>query len=487
MTRKGLSLSAASRFSGAWTRWSSRSAAPSALLASLTFALLSLAAASPAVAQHLPTGGSVSTGSATIVQPNTSTLNINQSTNQAIINWNSFSVGRGDTVNFNQPGSSASTLNRVTGATPSWIAGIINAPGTVLLVNPNGIDITKSGVINTGSFLASTLNITDSNYLSGNYTFSGNGGSAGVINSGRINVSDGGFAALLGGQVSNNGIIAARLGFVALGAGEQATLDLSGDGFLSVAVPSSELGRLVNANGALVSNKGKIIANGGTVFLSAATAANILRNAVNIPGSVQVNTVGTHNGMIVINGGDGGTVSVTGKLAANGGKTHNGGSVAITGNDIDVSGKVTANGASGGTISAIGDSTLALSGTLIAQGFGGQGGEVDLTAGNVTLTGATVNASGASGGGVINIGGGPHATVSLADAQSVSIDAASTIEANATDDGNGGHIVVWSDQDTTFAGQISATGGPNGGNGGNAEVSGEVNLTLTGFANLSTA
>ncbi|HTV36715.1 MAG TPA: filamentous hemagglutinin N-terminal domain-containing protein, partial [Xanthobacteraceae bacterium] len=235
----------------------------------------------PALAQHLPTGGTVVTPGTTIVQPNSTTLNINQTTNQAIINWNTFSVGRGDTVNFNQPNAASSTLNRVTGSTPSWIAGTINAPGTVLLINPNGIEITKSGVVNTGSFAASTLNISNSDYLSGNYNFTGNGASAGVINNGRINVSDGGFAALLGGQVSNNGIIAARLGFVALGAGEQATLDLSGDGFLSVAIPSSQMGNLVNANGALVSNRGKIIANGGTVFLSAATAANILRNAVN--------------------------------------------------------------------------------------------------------------------------------------------------------------------------------------------------------------
>ncbi|HTV38249.1 MAG TPA: filamentous hemagglutinin N-terminal domain-containing protein, partial [Xanthobacteraceae bacterium] len=439
----------------------------------------------PARAQHLPTGGTVVTPGTTIVQPNSTTLNINQTTNQAIINWNTFSVGRGDTVNFNQPSSSSSTLNRVTGSAPSWIAGTINAPGTVLLINPNGIEITKSGVVNTGSFAASTLNISDSDYLSGNYRFSGNGGSAAVINNGRINTADGGFVALLGGQVSNNGIIAARLGFVALGAGEQATLDLSGDGFLSVAVPSSQLGNLVNANGALVSNKGKIIANGGTVFLSAATAANILRNAVNIPGSVRVNTVGTHNGKIVINGG-GGRVRITGRLAANGGRHHSGGSIAVTGNTIDASGKLSASGANGGTISLIASNALALTGTLMAQGYGGQGGTVALTANTVTLTGATVNASGTTGGGTVDIGGGPHATVPLADAQSLLIDATSVITANATDNGNGGHIVVWSGGLTTSLGAFSAMGGPNGGNGGLIETSGETlntnGITVTAAA-----
>jgi filamentous hemagglutinin family protein len=329
---------------------------------------LLLGAAAPVSAQQLPTGGSVAGGSATIVQTNPSTLNINQSSNQAIINWQSFSVGAGGTVNFNQPSSSSSTLNRVLGSTPSWIAGTINAPGTVLLVNPNGIAITKSGVVNTGSFAASTLDIKDSDYLAGRYKFTGNGGSAGVINNGHINVSDGGFAALLGGQVANNGVIAARLGKVGLGAGELMTLDLAGDGFLSVAVPSTQLGKLVNANGALVSNRGKIKADGGTVYLSAATAANILRNAVNIPGSIRTNTVGTHNGRIVINGG-GGQVKVTGRLVAKG------------------------------------------------RHAGEKGGRIDIASANIKVLGALIDASGAAGGGSVQIGGGLHGSGDLAHAQ----------------------------------------------------------------------
>ncbi|MFZ3308599.1 MAG: filamentous hemagglutinin N-terminal domain-containing protein, partial [Xanthobacteraceae bacterium] len=427
----------------------------------------------------LPTGGSVASGGVNVVQPNATTLNVNQSTNQAIINWNTFSVGRGDTVNFKQPGASSSTLNRVTSSTPSWIAGVINAPGTVLLVNPNGIEITKSGTINTGSFAASTLNIKDSDYLSGNYSFSGNGASAGVINNGRINVSDGGFAALLGGQVANNGVIAARLGFVALGAGEMATLDLSGDGFLSVAVPSSQLGNLVNAHGALVSNKGKILANGGTVFLSAATASNILRNAVNSGGLIRANSVGVHNGRIVINGG-GGNVRVTGRIVAGGGRKHKGGTVTILGKSIKISGRISANGKNGGSVSVVGTGDLFLSGTIAVEGLLGAGGEANLTGSNVSLVAATINASGAFGGGDINIGGGPHATAPLADAQSLSIDSATVIKADATKKGNGGHIVAWSGGQTAVSGSLSATGGPNGGNGGTIETSGQV-LNVAGI------
>ena len=435
--------------------------------------VLAFGTSAPAFAQQLPGGGTVTSGTAAIVQSNTNTLNINQTTNQAIINWNSFSVGKGGTVNFNQPGAGSSTLNRVGGNTPSWIAGTINAPGTVLLVNPNGIAISKSGTINTGSFLASTLGISDQDYLNGNYRFNGNGSSARVVNNGRINVSDGGFAALLGGQVANNGVIAARLGKVGLGAGEQATIDLSGDGFLSVAVPSNQLGNLRDSRGRpLVSNKGKILADGGTVFLSAATAANVLRDAVYVPGTIRANSVGGQNGHIVIGGGAGGKVNISGHVTANGGRNGNGGTIAVTGASVETTGRITANGQTGGSISVAADNNLSLSGTLAAIGRTGVGGDIDLTGASVNVVGALIDASGATGGGNINIGGGPHATVALADAQSLFIDSATTIRADATGSGNGGTIVAWSDGQTTALGTFTARGGPSGGNGGSIETSG---------------
>ena len=451
-----------------------------ALLRSTVSATALLMFAAPALAQQLPTGGSVSAGSAAIVQPNASTLNINQGSDRAIINWQSFSVGTGGTVNFNQPGASSATLNRVTGATPSSIAGTINAPGTVLLVNPNGIAITRTGVINTGSFAASTLNIKDSDFLAGNYRFDGNGGSAGVINNGRINVSDGGFVALLGGQVANNGVISARLGKVGLGAGEQATLDLAGDGFLSVTVPSSELGKLVKPNRALVSNKGRIEADGGVVYLSAATAQNVLRNAVNIPGTVRTNTVGSRGGRIVINGGAGGTVRVSGRLIANGKNAAHAGSVSVKGAKVDLSGVISASGAKGGAVAITATESLQASGKIDATSTADKGGSIDLTAANVTIVGALIDASGAKGGGTIQIGGGIQGGGPLTHALNVSIDSTSTVRADAIETGNGGTIAVWSDGSTSAYGTFSARGGAHGGNGGMIETSGAA-LSINGI------
>src|SRR5665213_4296057 len=115
-----------------------------------------------AQAQNLPTGGSVAAGSVAIAQPSATQLNITQTSQSAIVNWQSFSIGQGSAVNIQQPNSAAAMLGRVTGNTPSSIAGSLTANGQVYLVNPNGIAITSTGVVNAGGgFVASTLGISD--------------------------------------------------------------------------------------------------------------------------------------------------------------------------------------------------------------------------------------------------------------------------------------------------------------------------------------
>ena len=398
-----------------------------------TTALSSSLLIGSAQAQNLPTGGSVAAGSVSMAAPTSTQLNITQSSQSAVVNWQSFSIGQGSAVHIQQPNSAAAMLNRVTGNTPSSIAGSLTANGQVYLVNPNGIAITATGVVNTGGgFVASTLGISDADFQSGKRTFTGNGASAAVSNAGLIAVGRGGYAALLGGSVSNAGRIIVPLGQVGLGSGESATLDFSGDGFLQVALPTAAGG-----NGALISNSGTIKANGGSIIISAATAREAARNAVNISGLVQARTIGGQSGSIFIGGGAGGAVNVSGRLSATGRQTT--------------------------------------------------GGAVTVTGQNITLAGATVDASGKLGGGTINIGGGSHGQGPLQQADTVTIDNTTAIRADATATGNGGNVVVWSDQLTTFAGTISAKGGAVSGNGGDAEVSGKAMLDYTGFTDLSAA
>ena len=190
-----------------------------------------------ALAQSLPSGGQVAAGSATIGTPSAGSLTINQTSGSAVVNWQSFDVGKGNRVTFVQPDANAAILNRVTGQTTSTISGQINANGQVYLINPNGIAITNSGTVKAGAFVASTLGISDDDFMTGKRSFTGNGSSAPVTNAGTITINRGGYMALIGGTVANSGVITVPMGKAALGSGERATLDLSGDGFLQVALP----------------------------------------------------------------------------------------------------------------------------------------------------------------------------------------------------------------------------------------------------------
>src|SRR6266436_6984541 len=114
-----------------------------------------------------PIGGTVTAGGATIAQQGAGVLTINQTSDRAIINWTSFSIGAGELTRFNQPSVNSATLNRVLSGNPSEIYGTLQANGHVYLINPSGILVGPSGQINTHSFMGSTLNVSDVNYLSG--------------------------------------------------------------------------------------------------------------------------------------------------------------------------------------------------------------------------------------------------------------------------------------------------------------------------------
>src|SRR5471032_915660 len=380
------------------------SAAVGRFVGGLAAFLMAHAAVAPSVmAQTLPTGGSVASGTVTIGTAG-NTMTINQGSQSAIVNWNSFSIGQGNTVNINQPNSLAAMLARVTGNTPSTIAGQLNANGQVFLINPNGIAITSTGTVNVGGgFVSSTLGMSDAEFLGGRSKLSGNGASSSVSNAGLITVGRGGYAALLGGTVSNTGRIVVPLGKVGLGSGEAATLDVSGDAFLQVAIPTESGGKQV-----LIQQRGTIVANGGSVVISAATARTAARDAVNMSGTVQTNTIGGQTGSIEINGGEGGGVEIGGLLQATGAGHNYGGSVAVSGSTLLVSGKIDTSGAQGGRVALAATRRATVSGTVKATGGTGTGGTITATAPTLALKGATLDASGATGGGTISLGGGLH-------------------------------------------------------------------------------
>jgi len=182
-----------------------KSLRPVAILVTIAFIML------PAKGFSLPEGGTVVDGSATITQPDAQTMNINQSSDRAIIEYNSFSIGEPETVQFFQPNSGSIALNRVIGVDPSSILGKLLANGRIFLINPNGIIFGAGSKVDTAGMVASTLDIVNSDFLAGRYIFFGPGGS--VVNHGLIS-APGGYVSLLGSTIENNGIIEADLGSV---------------------------------------------------------------------------------------------------------------------------------------------------------------------------------------------------------------------------------------------------------------------------------
>ncbi|MEO5606512.1 MAG: filamentous hemagglutinin N-terminal domain-containing protein, partial [Polaromonas sp.] len=161
---------------------------------SLKILAVSLMMACGAGVQAQPVGGVVSAGSA-IIGGTAGNMTITQATPNVVINWQSFGIKAGESVQFVQPGSSSVALNRVIGADPSSILGSLTANGKVFLVNPNGVLFGRGASVNVGGLVASTLAISDANFMAGNYQFSG-AGTGTILNQGTINAADGGYVAL---------------------------------------------------------------------------------------------------------------------------------------------------------------------------------------------------------------------------------------------------------------------------------------------------
>src|ERR1700722_750637 len=419
----------------------------STALQATTLLVLAFPAAAQPPPNAQPTGGSVVAGSATITQ-NSSTTTINQASQRAAINWQSFNVGSQQGVTFNQPSSSAIALNRVVGPDPSQIAGHIDANGQVVLVNQAGVIFYKGSQVNAQSVIVSSANIANASFMAGNMAFDQPGSpNAHIINQGTITVHQAGLAALVAPRVANSGTINARLGNVQLAGVNTATLDLYGDGLLSLDVTNQVTRAPIGRNGAavpaLVTNSGVIRADGGTVQLTAAAADGVVQNLVSAGGKIQANSANAQTGTVTI-AGLGGGVTVTGLVSAAGYKP------------------------------------------------GTTGGNVAINAsGNVTLSpAAMINTSGQAGGGTVAIGttlqrakGGPG-TASAMTAANVSIGPGAKINASATKSGNGGRVTVLSGNTTQTAGTITAQGGAQSGNGGFVEISGPT-LNLIGPVDVS--
>lgn len=285
---------------------------------------------SASIALAGPTGGVVSSGTATISTAGTTTT-INQSTAKAAIDWSSFSTNNNEVVNFVQPSSSSITLNRVTGSSASNLNGQLNANGQVFIINPNGVLFGSTSQVNTAGLVASTLNLSNSDFNNNLFNFNNSGNNKSVENRGKITVPTGGTIALLAPTVKHTGTIKAPQGNVLLAAAGDITLNLNNGSLLGYTINQGKAQALINSGG-------MIQADGGKVVLTAKGIDELSNAVVNSVGVIQAQTVNNVRGVIEL-GSDlsSGTLNVGGTLDASAPNDGSGGQIKTSAANVQIS------------------------------------------------------------------------------------------------------------------------------------------------------
>ncbi|MEM8697747.1 MAG: filamentous hemagglutinin N-terminal domain-containing protein, partial [Pseudomonadota bacterium] len=385
-------------------------------------ALTLVALAWPGFAYAGPRGGQIVAGDAAISRQGAVTT-IQQRSQNAIGNFQSFDVGAQETVNVTQPSTRSNFLARVTGGGgASAIDGQVNATGNLWVVNPNGVLIGETASINAGGFVATSADIDNDAFMSGGRDFNISGAADAVVeNRGRITFGESGLAGLVGPNAANAGAIVGQKGRVIVAGAETFAIDMAGDGILALQAGD---GAVLSA-----STTGTIQNAGGQVIIEAATAEAVLESHIHAGGVIEATGFDVAGGQILLSGE---TVEVTGRLDAR-----------------------------------------AVSTDAAASSAAPTGGEITVTGGGVLIaSGAELDASGDGGGGTIRIGGDARGGGDLRRARLTRVDEGASLKVDANSAGDGGDIVVWGDNWTGFAGTASARGGAAGGNGGFVEISG---------------
>ena len=358
---------------------------------------------------------------------------------QSIINYTRFDITQPEIVQFIQPGSNASVLNRILSANPTMINGTLLANGRVFFINPAGVMIGGSARINVNQLVASGLNMSDSSFLNGQYEFAGGNGA--VVNNGDIAAQR---VYLVGKQVTNAGSIKCPDGYVVMAAGDRVFFGQPGSNII-VEVGSVEPLEQTNTQlSAEVINEGVVDAAGGTIILAVAGDA-LSRPMMSNVGSLSTSVAEGDAGNISLQA-DGGQIDNTGTITA---KSDSGAGGNVTANAAEIvnSGTVDVSGSWGGTVVLEGTGRVGQFGSVNADGIEGDGGKVSLTAGAFVF-----------------------------------LETESVTTANAGSNGDGGEVVAYSPGAAIFqsGSQLEARGGSQSGNGGFLEVSGHEYIEISG-------
>ncbi|MGK5038218.1 filamentous hemagglutinin N-terminal domain-containing protein [Janthinobacterium sp. LB3P118] len=358
------------------------------------------------VAQANPVLPQVVNGQATFNQQG-NVFSITNTPN-TIINWQSFSIHAGEITRFIQQNGNSAVLNRITGQDPSKILGALESNGKVFLINPNGIVFGQGAKVDVNALVASSLGMSNDDFLAGKRQFAAGSVAGGVSNAGVINAGKGGQVLLIAPNVENTGIITAPNGEVILAAGRSVQLADPGNPQLRV---------LVSAPNDQALNLGQIIAQGGSIGMAGALVSQ--RGVLNANSAV----VGEH-GKIVLKA-SGKALLEAGSVTSATGAAGKGGEVMVLGEQVGLLGNasIDASGATGG-------------GTVLLGG--------DYQGKNVAVQ----------------------------NARQVLVGKDASVHADAIDSGNGGKVIAWGDESAQVHGSLSARGGAQGGDGGFVETSG---------------
>lgn len=364
----------------------------------------------------LPQGHHLSSGQANIKQKDKK-MEVTQTSPKTIINWDSFSIGENEHLQFIQPSKEASILNRVTSNDLSKISGLLTGNGKVYLINKNGIIIGPQGKINANAFLGSTLDLSDNNFLSGDLLNFKGDSVASIINKGIVSSLEGGIT-FIAKDISNEGLLESNNGTVNLSAGNEVLLLENNES--KIAVKSSFEAKLENS-GIIKAAEAHLKANSN----------NIYSLAVNHSGYIEARGTVRKGGRVILEGNDTG-VCVTGKIKSYNENSSENAKIHITGKTIHLKNQ------------------------------------------------AIIEASSSNGGGEILIGGNSGGQGELKKGDSLIIDKEVSIQADCLERGDGGQVVLFANKLTSFEGTISAKGGVFEGNGGLIEISSKETFSFRG-------
>ncbi len=407
----------------------------------------------------LPTGWEVIEGNVS-VDITDNIMTITSTTDRAVINYITFDLASGETINFVLPNAEASILNRVIGGDITTIAGSINSNGRLGIVNTAGIYMANTAQIQSAALLASTLNISNDDFFSDVLSASKNPDNiASIINEGEIDITKGGYALFVANSIINTGNIIAEDGTIHMAVGDKVTFNLSDNSSIKVTI-DQEISQMVDALNTAIINHGNVQAH--AVEVQAKLSNSLLKQSINNTGIIQGTALDTVGGKVIISD-DQGIVSNTGLVYAG----------------------ATQNNAKAGSILIRGQSVYN-GGALLAQsGQGETGGTVHMLGDVVINEGGFVDVSGDLGGGEALIGGDFQgkgdtytATLNMADHETL-------VLADAYSTGDGGKVIFWSDENTSFYGTVNSRGGEISGDGGFTEISGHKNLDMKGDVDLS--